>query len=63
VLAGAAMVLGTRDRALTLEDELRLNASRNLTDDAQEALNQVRIEESITVEAYTPILILFLESL
>ena len=63
VLAGAALVLGTRDRAVTLEDELRLNAARNLTDDAQEALSRVRIEESITVEAYTPILILLLEAI
>ena len=61
-LAGAAIVLGTRERALTLGDELRLNAARNLTDDAHEALNNVKIEESITVEAYTPILVLFLES-
>lgn len=60
VLAGSAVVLGTRDRALTLEDELRLNTARNLSDDARGALNQVKIEESITVEAYTPILILFL---
>ncbi len=62
-LAGAAVVLGVRDRPLTLTDELRLNAARNLTDDARDALNDVKVEESITVEAYTPILVLFLDSI
>ncbi len=62
-LAGAALVVGTSARPLTLGDELRLNAARNLTSDAREALNDVKIEESVTVEAYTPILVLFLDSL
>lgn len=62
VLSGASLVLGTRNNAMTLEDELRLNASRNLADDAQGALNGMKIEQSISVEAYTPILILFLEA-
>ncbi len=61
VLAGASLVLGAQNRALTLEDELRLNAARNLTDDAHQALNNVKVEESISVEAYTPLLVLFLE--
>ncbi len=62
-LAGAALVVGTSARPLTLGDELRLNAARNLTSDAREALNDVKIEESVTVEAYTPVLVLFLDSL
>lgn len=63
LLGGAALVVGTTStQAMTLEDEVRLNAARNLTDDAQGALSQVRIEESIRVEAYTPILVLVLES-
>lgn len=62
-LAAGAVVLGTQNRALTLEDELRLNTARNLSDDARGALNQVKIEESITVEAYTLIQILFLSPL
>ncbi len=63
VLSGASLVLGTsRGGPISLEDELRLNASRNLADDAQQALGRVRIEKSISVEAYTPILILFLDA-
>jgi len=62
-LAGAALVLGTRNEPLSLQDELRLNASRNLTDDAQNALSEVKVEKSITVDAYTPLQILFLESI
>ena len=62
ILGGAALVVGTSNRAMTLEDELRLNAARNLTDDAKGALSQVRPEESIRVEAYTPIFVLVLES-
>lgn len=61
VLAGAALALGTRNEPLSLTDELRLNASRNLTDDAQNALSEVKVEKSITVDAYTPLQILFLE--
>lgn len=63
LLAGASLVVGSRDRAITLEDELRLNTARNLTEDAEDALRQVKVEKSITVEAHTPILILFLESI
>ncbi len=63
VLAGSAVVLGTHDRALSLQDEFRLNTARNLSDDARGALNNVKVEESITVEAYTPVLVLFLESI
>jgi type IV secretory pathway VirB10-like protein len=63
VLAAGTVVLGTKDRAVTLEDELRLNAARNLSDDARDGLNQVKIEESISTQAYTPILILFLDPL
>ncbi len=62
LLSGASLVLGTRRGGpVSLEDELRMNASRNLADDAQGALNNVRIEKSISVEAYTPILILLLD--
>ena len=72
-LSGAALAIGTRDRALTLEDQIRLNAARNpkgrgpqrglygLTDDAENALRRVKPEKSITIEAYTPILVLFLD--
>lgn len=63
ILAAGAVVLGTKDRAVTLEDELRLNAARNLSDDARDGLNQVKIEESISTQAYTPIFVLFLDSL
>lgn len=63
VLAGAALVLGTRNQPLTLTDELRLNTARNLTDDAQDALNEVKVEKSIAVDAGTPLQILFLASL
>ncbi len=63
ILAGASLVVGARDRAITLEDELRLNTARNLTEDAEDALRQVKVEKSITIESHTPILILFLESI
>ena len=63
VLAGSAVIFGRNDRALSLQDELRLNASRNLSEDARGALNDIKVEESITVQAYTPILVLFLEAL
>jgi type IV secretory pathway VirB10-like protein len=63
-LAGSAVVLGANGSgALSLSDELRLNAARNLSDDARNSLNQVKIEESVSVEAYTPILVLFLDAL
>ncbi len=62
-LAAGAVVLGNTNSALSLNDQLRLNAARNLSDDARGALNQVKIEESISVEAYTPILVLFLSPL
>ena len=70
-LSGASLAIGTRDRALTLEDQIRLNAARNpkgrgpqrglygLTDDAENVLRRVKPEKSITVDAYTPILVLF----
>lgn len=63
LLAGSAVVLGRTNNALSLSDELRLNTARNLSDDARNSLNQVKIEESVSVEAYTPILVLFLDPL
>ncbi len=63
LLAGSAVVLGSTNSALSLSDQLRLNTARNLSDDARNSLNQVKIEESVSVEAYTPILVLFLDPL
>lgn len=63
LLAGSAIVLGNRGGAMSLNDELRLNTARNLSDDARDSLNQIKIEESVSVEAYTPILVLFLDPL
>ena len=63
VLSGASLVLGTRSRPITLEDQLRMNASQNLAADAEDALHSVKVEKSITVGAYTPILVLFQDAI
>lgn len=62
LLSGASLALGTANRPITLADELRLNASQNLANDAQGALSNVKVEQSISVEAYTPILVLLLQA-
>jgi hypothetical protein len=65
LVAGGALLFGNSGNAgpISLTDELRLNAARNLTDDARSSLNQVKVEESVTVDAYVPILVLFLNAL
>jgi type IV secretory pathway VirB10-like protein len=61
LIAGGALVMGNSSGGpISLNDELRLNAARNLTDDARNSLNQVKVEESVSVEANAPIQVLFL---
>ncbi|MBI4397805.1 MAG: hypothetical protein HY586_01615 [Candidatus Omnitrophica bacterium] len=64
ILGAGALFTGTlRQDPFSLEDQLRLNAAQNLTNQARDDLRSVRIDTSITVDAYTPIEVLLLEAL
>jgi type IV secretory pathway VirB10-like protein len=49
--------------AYSLEDQLRLNLAQNLTTQAAQDLRSVKTEQSVTVEAYTPIQVILLEAI
>ncbi len=64
LLGGTALFVGARSRdPFNLEDELRLNLTQNLTNQAAQDLRSVRVEKSITVEADTPIQVILLEAI
>ena len=54
---------GLRSQPYTLEDQMRMNLTQNLTGQASQDLRSVRVEESITVEASTPVDVMLLESI
>lgn len=54
---------GVRGGAFSMEDQLRLNLTQNLTNQAAQDLRSVRVDESITAEAYTPIDVMILEKM
>ncbi len=64
VLSVGSLFLGGRGRdPYSLEDQLRLNVSQNLHDEARQNLREARVEKSITVESYTPIQVILLEAI
>lgn len=63
ILAGASLFTGgRRTDPFSLEDQMRMNLARNLTDEAARDLRSTKIEKSVTVDAYTPIQVILLES-
>lgn len=63
VLSVGSLFLGGRSRdPYSLEDQLRLNVSQSLHDEARRNLRETRVEKSITVESYTPVQVILLEA-
>lgn len=63
VLSVGSLFLGGRSRdPYSLEDQLRLNVSQSLHDEARQNLRETRVEKSITVESYTPVQVILLEA-
>jgi len=63
-LGGASLFVGSGRRdPYNLEDQLRGNLAQNLTNQASQDLHSVKTEQSITVEAYTPIQVIILEAI
>lgn len=65
ILGGVSLFAGTSsdNETITVQDQLLLNAAEGLTNQAQQQLGAMKVEESVSVEALTPIQILFLEAL
>jgi len=64
LLGGASLFVGGASRdPYSIEDQLRMNLAQNLTNQASQDLRSVRVDQSITVEAYTPIQVIILESI
>src|SRR3989338_2032081 len=64
LLGGASLFAGSGRRdPYNLEDQLRVNLTQNLTNQASQDLRSVKAEQSITVEAYTPIQVIILEEI
>ena len=64
LLGGASLFVGSGRRdPYNLEDQLRVNLAQNLTNQASQDLRSVKTEQSITVEAYTPIQVIILEAI
>lgn len=64
LLGGASLFVGGVSRdPYNIEDQLRMNLAQNLTNQASQDLRSVRVDQSITVEAYTPIQVIILESI
>ena len=64
VLGGVSLFAGgVRSAPFSMEDQLRLNLTQNLTNQAAQDLRSVRVDESITAEAYTPIDVMILEKI
>ncbi len=62
LLAGSSLFVGGgRRNPYSLEDQLRMNLAQNLTDQAGQDLRSIRVDKSVTVEAYTPIQVILLE--
>jgi len=62
LLAGTSLFVGgSRAEPFSLEDQMRLNLTQNLTNEAARDLRSTKIEKSVTVEAYTPIRVMLLE--
>lgn len=64
LLGGVSLFAGgVRSAPFSMEDQLRLNLTQNLTSQAAQDLRSVRVDESITAEAYTPIDVMILEKI
>lgn len=64
LLGGVSLFAGgVRSAPFSMEDQLRLNLTQNLTNQAAQDLRSVRVDESITAEAYTPIDVMILEKI
>jgi len=64
LLGGVSLFAGgVRNAPFSMEDQLRLNLTQNLTSQAAQDLRSVRVDESITAEAYTPIDVMILEKI
>lgn len=64
LLGGASLFVGGINRdPYSIEDQLRMNLAQNLTNQASQDLRSVRVDQSITVEAYTPVQVIILESI
>jgi hypothetical protein len=64
LLGGASLFVGGGRRdPYSLEDQMRMNLSQNLTNQAAQDLRSINVEKSITAEAYTSIQVLLLESI
>lgn len=62
LLGGVSLFAGgARSAPFSMEDQLRLNLTQNLTNQAAQDLRSVRVDQSITAEAYTPIDVMILE--
>jgi type IV secretory pathway VirB10-like protein len=62
LLGGVSLFAGgVRRDPFSMEDQLRLNLTQNLTSQAAQDLRSVRVDQSITAEAYTPIDVMILE--
>ena len=63
LLAGASLFVGAKQTdPFSLEDQIRLNLTQNLTNEAARDLRSSKIEKSVTVEAYTPIQVILLDA-
>ena len=65
VLSVGSLFLGRSSStdAFNLEDQLRLNAAQNLSENAQSSLKGVKIEKSVTVEGGKPVFVFLLEAI
>ncbi len=64
LLGGVSLFAGgVRNAPFSMEDQLRLNLTQNLTSQAAQDLRSVRVDQSITAEAYTPIDVMILEKI
>lgn len=64
LLSGASLFVGsTSSSPYSLQDQLRSNVAQNLSNQAAQDLRSVKVAESITVEASTPVQVVFLEAL
>ena len=64
VLGGVSLFArnGGGPNPYSLEDQMRLNLAQNLTNQASQDLRSVRVDESITVEAFTSMQVILLEA-
>lgn len=63
VLSVGTLFLGGRSTdPFSLEDQLRINAAQNFADEARRDLREVKVEKSVTAEAYQPVYVLLLDA-